>query len=67
MSIRATKYEVEDLGKYFKSSKKKYKWYFQLDNKDHFLELEFSYLSGKRKLMLDGRNLHESIMLTSSF
>ena len=68
--IRATKYEVEDLGKYFKtyiifciknSSKKKYKWYFQLDGKDHYLELEFSYLSGKRKLTLDGRSLHESM------
>ena len=66
--IKATKYEVEDLGRYFKtyktwliqSSKKKYKWYFSLENKEHYLELEFSYLSGKRKLQLDGRPLHES-------
>ncbi|KAM3128750.1 hypothetical protein pb186bvf_019162 [Paramecium bursaria] len=67
MSIQATNYEVEDMGRYFKSSKKKYKWTFQLDDKSHFLELEFSYLSGKRKLALDGRTLHESMMLTSSF
>lgn len=32
-----------------------------LENKDHYLELEFSYLSGKRKLLLDGRPLHESM------
>ena len=44
------------------SSKKKYKWSFALENKDHYLELEFSYLSGKRKLILDGKPLHESML-----
>ncbi|CAK58689.1 unnamed protein product (macronuclear) [Paramecium tetraurelia] len=67
MSIQAVNYEVEDMGRYFKSSKKKYKWTFMLEDKQHMLELEFSYLSGKRRLVLDGRVLHESMMLTSSF
>lgn len=42
-------------------SKKKYKWTFLLDDKQHVLELEFSYFSGKRRLVLDGRVLHESM------
>ncbi|CAK91996.1 unnamed protein product (macronuclear) [Paramecium tetraurelia] len=48
-------------------SKKKCQWTFKLDNNKHILELEFSILSGKRKLILDGRVLHESMMLSSQF
>lgn len=46
-------------------SKKKYKWHFTLADKEHRLELEFSYLSGKRKLELDGRPLHDSTYISS--
>lgn len=38
-----------------------------LEDKQHMLELEFSYLSGKRRLVLDGRVLHESMYKVNIF
>jgi len=59
MSIKVLHYSVDDLGKIVKASKKKFKWVFSLDGKTHTVELEFSFYSGKRKLFLNQRKMHE--------
>ncbi len=74
--IKPIFYEIKDLGKYMKSSKKyhilifygknfrskkKYVWIFEIANKKYTLELEFSLLSGKRRVFKDGVLLYETI------
>lgn len=41
------------------SSKKKYSWKFSIDDKDHTIELFVSSLSGKKKVVHNGRTLRE--------
>lgn len=41
------------------SSKKKYTWKFSIDDKDHTIELFVSALSGKKKVVHNGRVLRE--------
>lgn len=38
MSVEATSYEVQDVGKTIKSSKKKHTWRIKLDQKDYQID-----------------------------
>ena len=58
--IRAIKFDVEKMGNIMKGSKKKFRWIFEIDKNHHMLELDFSFLSGKRKIILDGTCIYES-------
>lgn len=54
MSIVPQHFEIRDVGKTFKSTKKQYIWRFRLDNKDYTIELFTSVLSGKKKILQNG-------------
>lgn len=49
------------------SSKKKYIWRYEIAGKEHRIELEYSLLSGKRKIFQDGKVLYEGNQLLSCF
>lgn len=53
MSFQPLHYEVRDVGKHMKSTKKQYIWKFRLDNEEHTVELFTSILSGKKKVIKD--------------
>lgn len=50
-------YEIRDVGKRLKSTKKQIIWKFRLDSIDHSVELFASMLSGKKKVIRDGQEL----------
>ena len=52
--VKALFYEVANVGKRIKKSKKRYTWQFELDSRNQKLDLYVSSLSGKRKVMLNG-------------
>ena len=58
--IKAVRFEVEEIGKHVKSSKKRFNWTFSLEGKMHSLTLDFSFISGKVKLLCDRRTLLEN-------
>ena len=66
--IRALNYNVEEIGKYMKSSKKRFEWVLGLTTKTHTIILDFSFISGKVKVMVDGRVILENeIPVNTSF
>jgi hypothetical protein len=48
-------FEVREVGKTIKSTKKQYIWRFHLDDKDITIELFNSKLSGKKKIIVNGQ------------
>ena len=54
------RFEVEEIGKHVKASKKRFIWTFSLEGKMHSLTLDFSFISGKVKLLCDRRTLLEN-------
>ena len=66
--IKAINYNVEEIGKYMKSSKKRFEWVVGLNRKTHTIVLDFSFISGKVKVVIDGRVILENeIPLNTSF
>ena len=61
--ISALRYDVENIGGIVKSSKKRFTWIFEIDEMRYKLQLEFSYMSGKRRITLDGKTLYESTIV----
>ncbi len=57
MSFKPTYYEMREVGKRIKSTKKLYIWRFDLDGKKHEVQLYTSVLSGKKKVVHNGRVL----------
>ena len=53
-------FKVEDVGKHVKGSKKRYQWTISLKGKVHTVNLDFSFISGKVKVVVDGRTLLEN-------
>ena len=58
-SIKAIDFQLEEVGKHVKNTKKRYNWTFSLNEKLHSLTLDDSLLSGKMKVVLDGKTLNE--------
>lgn len=56
-SITNCKMEEIQIGKAIKASKRKLKWEFDTDGEHHFIELYDSKLSGKKKVISDGRTI----------
>jgi hypothetical protein len=54
-SILDCRYEEKDVGKAFKSTKKKLRWEFSLNGVSHYVELYDSKLSGKKKIIADSQ------------
>jgi len=67
MAIKALHYDVQDIGKHVKKSKRRFLWRFSIDGKEHSVELIVSYLSGKKKVTHNGSVLYEGqkVMSTS--
>jgi len=59
--------ETKEVGKTIKSSKKYYIWEFDLSNKLHKVEIFHSKLSGKKKLLLDGKVLTQTKSYSHEF
>ena len=55
--IKAIKFDVEDIGKHVKGSKKRFMWNFSLNSRSHTVVLDFSFISGKVKLIVDRKNI----------
>jgi len=51
MSFVPIHFEINEVGKTFKSTKKQYVWKFKLDNKEYKIEFFNSSLSGKKKIL----------------
>jgi len=59
-------FEIREVGKTIKSTKLQYIWRFNLDSKDHTVELFASKLSNKKKVVLDG-TLKQELKLKTQF
>jgi hypothetical protein len=57
--ISNCRFEEKDVGKAFKSTKKKYRWEFNLKGTNHYVELYDSKLSGKKKVVADNKTVLE--------
>lgn len=58
MVVVAIKKGEEQCGKRLVDSKKKYFWEFQIDGEEYRIELLCSFLSGKKKVLLNGVEIH---------
>lgn len=66
MSVRATRCDLEKVGKKIKGTKRKYTWEFEIDGKKHIIEF-FASLSGKKKIVHNKKDIHEENKMTTSF
>ncbi len=55
LKVSDCRFEEKDVGKAFKSTKRKFRWDFKFDGNQHFVELYDSKLSGKKKVIADGK------------
>ncbi|CAG9311502.1 unnamed protein product [Blepharisma stoltei] len=60
-------FETLNVGKHIKSSKKRFMWKFELDGKEHVIDLFLSKISGKRKILLNGDIKIEAKRSSSSY
>ena len=67
MSIVPQYFEIREVGKTIKSTKKQYIWRFRLDQKDYTLELFTSVLSGKKKILQNGQVIFFDSKYKSAF
>lgn len=59
-NIHPLRFDVEEVGKHVKSSKKRFTWEVSLNSKAHTIVLDFSYISGKVKVTVDRKILLEN-------
>ena len=58
-------FDKRNVGKHIKSTKKKFLWKFELDNKEYEVSLYISKLTGKRKILLNG-DIHTTAKRSST-
>jgi uncharacterized protein YjaZ len=58
--IQALRFDVDEVGKHVKGSKKRYCWEIALKDKAHSIVLDFSFISGKVKITVDRKILLEN-------
>ena len=58
--IKAIRFDIEEIGKHVKASKKRFTWIFSLNNKNHTIIVDFSFISGKIKISVDRKTLLEN-------
>jgi hypothetical protein len=54
------RFDIEEVGKHVKSSKKRFTWELALKGRSHVVVLDFSFISGKVKVTVDRKILFES-------
>eukprot|EP00347_Sterkiella_histriomuscorum_P010870 403374607 len=67
MSITPQYFEIKDVGKTIKSTKKQYVWRFILDGKNYTIEMFTSVLSGKKKILQNGQIIYFDSKFKSAF
>lgn len=58
--IQALRFDIEEVGKHVKASKKRFTWELALKDKHHSIVLDFSFISGKVKITVDRKILLEN-------
>lgn len=58
--VRALKYEVAEVGKHIKASKKRYFWSLSIGDRFYNFLLDDSLVSGKSKLTINGKVFHQA-------
>jgi uncharacterized membrane protein len=58
--VRALKFEVVDVGRHIKSSKKRYFWSLSIGERFYNFLLDDSVVSGKSKLSINGKIFHQT-------
>ena len=58
--VKFIAFDKLSVGKHVKSTKKRFTWRFELNNREHQVDLYCSRISGKRKVLLDGDIRYES-------
>lgn len=58
--IQALRFEIDQVGKHVKGSKKRFTWDIALKDKHHTIVLDFSFISGKVKITVDRKILLEN-------
>ncbi len=53
LKVSDCRFEEKDVGKAFKSTKRKFRWEFKINGTTHYVELYDSKLSGKKKIIAD--------------
>ena len=66
-SIKPIHYEMREVGKHIKSTKKLFVWKFNLDKKDYTVELYTSMMSGKKKICQNGQPIFEDNSYQGAF
>jgi hypothetical protein len=61
--VKFIAFDKLSVGKRVKSTKKRFTWRFELNNREHQVDLYCSRISGKRKVLLDGDIRYESCAL----
>jgi len=56
-TVLPLRFNVEEVGKHVKSSKKRFTWEVSLNGKQHAIVLDFSFISGKVKVTVDRKIL----------
>jgi hypothetical protein len=54
------RFNVEEVGKHVKASKKRFTWDISLNGRQHSVVLDFSFISGKVKVTVDRKILLEN-------
>ena len=67
INITNLRFEVRNVGRFVKESKTIYTWDFTLNSKTYKVELEHSKITGKRKVILNGKQLVKDIYYTYEF
>ncbi len=58
--VRALKYEVEDVGRHIKGSKRRFLWVASIGERVYNFVLDDSVVSGKSKLSINGKVFHQT-------
>lgn len=66
-SVIAISFNIREIGKKIKRTKKEYTWNFKIDFHEHFIRFYYSFLSGKRKLLYDDKKILEENKLGLSY
>ena len=59
-NVQPIRFNVEEVGKHVKSSKKRFTWEVSLNGRHHAIVLDFSFISGKVKVTVDRKVLLEN-------
>jgi hypothetical protein len=57
-NLKALRYEMQEVGKHVSGSKKRYLWVVTIGDRFYNIIFDFSLVSGKSKLSINGKLFH---------